>query len=142
MRKILIVEGLCRWNTLVERTLTDAGYRVRTVRAVVSVRRLVREDRPDLVLIGLGRQPQYGWHLLRQLKSDDANLPVLTYHVVSSKAVEDLKRAVTAALGEVTYMDSARPHASRHWPAPMQKAEWPKGGLNSWGVRTLIPSAF
>ncbi len=142
MRRILIVEGRCHLNAQVKKMLMDVGYRVRTTRALEPVRYLVREDRPDLVLIGLGGQTQHGWDLLRQLKADDADLPVLAFHLVSSKAVEDLKRSVTDALGDKPYMDSARPYASRHWPAPMQRAGWPEGGLNSWGVRTLKPSAF
>lgn len=111
MKKILIVQGVCPWNCHIERMLTEEGYRVRTTRSVTSVRHLVREEEPDLVMIGLGTQHQYGWHLFRQFKSNYGDLPVLAYHVVGLQTVEDLRRSVATALEDASRI---RVHSIRH----------------------------
>jgi DNA-binding response OmpR family regulator len=120
MKKILIVEGLCQWNAHLEELLTDEGYQVLTTRALMSVRQLVVDEQPDLVLIGLGVRPPYGWHLFRQLKNFDVDLPVLVYQATHERAVYDIQQAVRVALREVQSKNSAQRYAVRHWLRPMQ----------------------
>jgi hypothetical protein len=59
-----------------------------------------------LVLIGLGTEPDYGWHLFRQLKDFDPELPILVYQVVNVKGVEDVTFAVAEALKDATLKHS------------------------------------
>lgn len=121
MKKILVVEGLCCWNIQVERMLADEGFRVRTTRTLISAQHLVNREQPDLVIIGLGIQPQNGWHLLRKLKAENSDLPVLVHHVVSTQTLQDLKRTVTAAMGEIRkiHINSARHYLSHRHPESM-----------------------
>ncbi len=103
MKKILIFKGLCLWDGYVAKCLKENGYHVQTTRVLKALWRHVEEYQPNLTLIGLGAQPEQGWHLFRQLKAYDEKLPILVYHLVSSTGVTDVTSAVAEALREATF---------------------------------------
>jgi CheY-like chemotaxis protein len=132
MQKILIFEGICRWNGYIKKMLREEGYCVQTTQTLLTLNSLLQYFRPDLVLIGLGAQPDSGWDLFRQLKAENAGLPVLVYHVVNAAAVEEMKSAVMEALREskMKYAET-RPFEvsgnsfAEEYPAFQIKEAWP-----------------
>lgn len=118
MSKILIIEGLCPWNGYVRKKLAEEKYEVRTASSLRSIWPQFEEFQPDLVLINLGGRPGLGWQLFRQLKSYDAEQAILSYHVVNSKEVEDVVRAVREALHEVETKHIVRHLTKNYWNAP------------------------
>lgn len=100
MQRILIVEGLCAWNSFVHKMLVAEGYDIWTVRGLTSVWQPLDYFQPDLVLVGLGVEHAQAWHIFEQLKAYDADLPVLVYQIVNGQSVDDFKRVVSAALRE------------------------------------------
>lgn len=133
MQKILIVEGLCRWNGYIKKMLDEEGYCILTTRTLLAPDSLLNDFQPDLVLIDLGGQPDSGWDLFRQLKTEDVRLPVLVYHVVNAKDVEEMKSVVAEALREsrirylknCSFKNSGHNNIEEEYPVVIAEKVWP-----------------
>lgn len=77
MPGILIVDDQPCVRALLSEQLVDEGYRVEGLGDAESVRTRLRFTRPDLVLLDLYLDGPDGWELLRDIKRQDPELPVL-----------------------------------------------------------------
>ena len=77
MPNILIVDGQPCVRELLSEELICEGYRVASADDAESARRHLRSSRPDLVLLDLYLDGPDGWELLRDIKRQDPELPVL-----------------------------------------------------------------
>ena len=77
MPGILIVDDQPCVRALLSEELVDEGYRVEGLGDAESVRTRLRFTRPDLVLLDLYLDGPDGWELLRDIKRQDPELPVL-----------------------------------------------------------------
>ena len=77
MPGILIVDDQPCIRALLSEELVDEGYRVEGLGDAESVRTRLRFMRPDLVLLDLYLDGADGWELLRDIKRQDPELPVL-----------------------------------------------------------------
>lgn len=77
MPGILIVDDQPCVRALLSEELMDEGYRVEGLGDAESVRTRLRFTRPDLVLLDLYLDGPDGWELLRDIKRQDPELPVL-----------------------------------------------------------------
>lgn len=122
MKKILMVEALCHWNDYLQKCLAGEGYQVRTIRSPILVYSEIGAFQPDLVLIGLGVQPDQRWHLFHQIKIRHPDLPVLVYHAVNSTVLEDIQCAASEALRDANDKYSAIRGQASPWFEPLQMA--------------------
>jgi len=117
MPNILIVEDQPCVRVLLSEELVHEGYRVESVGDAESVRTHLRSSRPDLVLLDLYLDGYNGWEVLRDVKMQDPNLPVLIVtaydsfvddprlsqadgYVIKSTDFGKLKEKVAKAIGE------------------------------------------
>jgi len=77
MPSILIVDDQPCVRALLSEELVHEGYRVEGLGDAESVRTHLRLTRPDLVLLDLYLDGPEGWELLRDIKRQDPELPVL-----------------------------------------------------------------
>ena len=77
MVNILIVDDQPHLQELLCEELADEGYGVEGAGDAESVRRHIRDSKPDLVLLDLYLNGFEGWDLLSDIKSKYPKLPVL-----------------------------------------------------------------
>ena len=77
MQSILIVDDQPYLQELLMEELMDDGHSVETVTDAISVRRYIRDSKPDLVLLELYLNGYKGWDVLDDIKSKYPYLPVL-----------------------------------------------------------------
>ena len=77
MPSLLIVDDQPCVRALLSEELVHEGYRVEGLGDAESVRTRLRFMRPDLVLLDLYLDGSDGWELLRDIKRQDPELPVL-----------------------------------------------------------------
>ncbi len=84
-KTILCVEDEAEMIDLIRLILARKGFNVRGAAGGVEGIRLIRELRPDLVLLDLMMPDMDGWEVYQQMKADPAlkNIPVI---VVTAKA--------------------------------------------------------
>jgi DNA-binding response OmpR family regulator len=85
--KILIVEDNARLRTLMADGLTIAGFGVEQAADAAMAAELLRQTRPDLLILDLGLPDADGLSLLRHLRAAGDGLPVLV--VTARGAVEE-----------------------------------------------------
>ena len=120
MPGILIVDDQPCVRALLSEELVHEGYRVEGLDDAESVRTRLRFMRPDLVLLDLYLDGADGWELLRDIKRQDPELPVLIvtaydsfaddprlsqadgYVVKSFVALDELKQKIADVLEQKT----------------------------------------
>ncbi len=91
-KRILVVDDDVSFARLVERILKGAGYKVLIATNGLSALKMVRDDKPDLVLLDIMLPGVDGFEICKRLRDnpDTAQVPVL---IVSSKSRESDKSA-------------------------------------------------
>ncbi len=74
---ILIVDDQPHLRELFGERLQEQGYRVASVGNATKAREAFRQSNPDLVLLDLYLKGFQGWDLLRDIKKENPDLPVL-----------------------------------------------------------------
>jgi CheY-like chemotaxis protein len=77
MATILIVDDQPHLRELLSLELEDSGHEVEGVGDVQSVKTYFQDSKPDLVLLDLYLNGFEGWDLLRDIKNENPDLPVL-----------------------------------------------------------------
>ena len=92
MSRILLVEDNEMNRDMLSRRLAKRGYQVLVATTGAEALEIVREQRPDLVLMDAGLPDITGWEVTRTLKSDPATklIPIiaLTAHALASDREE------------------------------------------------------
>ncbi|MCK4486938.1 MAG: response regulator [Desulfobacterales bacterium] len=84
MTKILIVDDQACVRELLSEELISEGYRVAMAGDVESVRGHLRFSKPDLVLLDLYLDGAEGFRVLRDIKEQNPNLPVIIFTAYDS----------------------------------------------------------
>ena len=86
MAKILLVDDNEMGRDMLSRRLIRRGFAVVTAAGGEEALALVREQKPDLVLMDMSMPDLDGWHVTRQLKADPVTRPIpiiaLTAHAM------------------------------------------------------------
>jgi DNA-binding response OmpR family regulator len=84
MANILIADDQCCVQELLCEELADEGYGVKTAGDAESVRTQIRSSRPDLLLLDLYLDGPNGFELLRYIKKQDPDVPVIIFTAYDS----------------------------------------------------------
>lgn len=115
MRTLLIVEDEKNQRMLYRMELEEVGFRVLESGEAPEALRIVREERPDLVVFDLHMRGRENIQLLREIKEIDRSIPVVIYtgyalceddlrygladaYIVKSSNLGPLKQAVLESL--------------------------------------------
>lgn len=79
MANILIADDQYCVQELLREELTEEGYMVQTASDAESVRTQIRSSRPDLLVLDLYLDGPDGFELLRYVKREHPDLPVIIY---------------------------------------------------------------
>lgn len=79
MANILIIDAQPYVRELLMQELAEEGYLVEATGDGVSIRELVRSSRPDLVLLDLCMKGNERWDVLRDIKQEDPQLPIIIF---------------------------------------------------------------
>lgn len=101
-RRILVVDDDKQIVRLVRSYLEQAGYQVLTAYDGATALRIIRSERPDLVILDLMLPDQDGWEITRSVRADEtlARLPI----IMLTARVEDTDRIVGLELGADDYI--------------------------------------
>jgi two-component system response regulator (stage 0 sporulation protein F) len=77
MTTILVVDGQPNLRELFKEEMQNEGYGLISASDAEAARRLVKDSKPNLVLLDLYLNGFEGWKLLRDIKKSDPDLPVL-----------------------------------------------------------------
>ncbi len=139
MPSILIIDDQPCVRALLSEELAADGYRVEGLGDGDSVRTYLRSTRPDLVLLDLYLDGADGWELLRDIKRQDPELPVLIVTAYDS-FVDDprLSRADGYFVKSLDFMDLKRKiaHLLREKPSLETKVEAGRH-VRNWRVADL-----
>ena len=76
---ILVVDNDVRVSRIIARDLTSAGYRVKTAANGEEMRRCIKVQQPDLILLDLKMPGEHGLELTRKLRQDsDVGIIIVT----------------------------------------------------------------
>lgn len=115
MHKILVVDDDAAVRLLFADELAEEGYRVTTCGDGSKLMGIVREDRPNLIVMDIKLNGESGLDLLQNIRKAYSNLPVILcsahprfmhdpnlihpdYYVVKSSNLEELKGKIKMAL--------------------------------------------
>ena len=115
MRRVLIIDDQPYMGELLGEDLVEEGHEVRCVGDSAEVMGVLRQFRPDIVLLDLFLGGFEGWSLLSKIKQEDPLLPVLivtaydTYkedpradladgYVIKNFDTDELKSTINATL--------------------------------------------
>ncbi len=98
--RILVAEDNPQGSELLEAYLADAGYEVNTATDGDSTLRLVREWKPDLVLLDIMMPRLSGFEVCKSLKSDPATRDVPVIMVTALDQPSDVEKAVDAGTND------------------------------------------
>lgn len=100
--RILVVDDDRQLVRLVQSYLQQSGYQTLTAYDGETALRLIRQERPDLVILDLMLPDRDGWDIIRAVRSDDhlARLPIITL----SARVEDMDKIIGLELGADDYI--------------------------------------
>jgi two-component system alkaline phosphatase synthesis response regulator PhoP len=101
-QRILVVDDDKQIARLVASYLEQAGYQVLSAYDGAAALRLIRAERPDLVVLDLMLPDQDGWAITRSVRADPAHagLPI----IMLTARVEDTDRIVGLELGADDYV--------------------------------------
>ena len=139
MPSILIIDDQPCVRALLSEELTADGYRVEGLGDGDSVRTHLESTRPDLVLLDLYLDGSDGWELLRDIKRQDPELPVLIVTAYDS-FVDDprLSEADGYFVKSLDFMDLKQKiaHLLREKPSLETKVEADRH-VGNWRVADL-----
>jgi DNA-binding response OmpR family regulator len=98
--RILVAEDNPQGSELLEAYLADAGYEVITATDGDSTLRLVREWKPDLVLLDIMMPRLSGFEVCKSLKSDPVTRTVPVIMVTALDQPSDIEKAVEAGTND------------------------------------------
>ena len=84
MKQILVIDDQPCVRELIAEELLQEGYRVNGVDNAAEVGEYLKTTRPDLVLLDLYLKGFEGWDVLRAIKGQDPDLPVLIFTAYDS----------------------------------------------------------
>jgi two-component system alkaline phosphatase synthesis response regulator PhoP len=101
-QRILVVDDDSQIVRLVRAYLDQAGYHVLTAGDGATAMRLIRAERPDLVVLDLMLPDRDGWEITRSVRADPqlAGLPI----IMLTARVEDADKIVGLELGADDYV--------------------------------------
>jgi two-component system alkaline phosphatase synthesis response regulator PhoP len=100
MQKILVVEDEETIVTLIKFNLEKAGYKVVTAFDGLEALRLIEQERPDLILLDLMLPGMDGMEVLKQVRQDKNNTPVM---MLTARG-EELDKILGLELGADDYL--------------------------------------
>jgi DNA-binding response OmpR family regulator len=98
--RILVAEDNAQGAELLEAYLADTGYEVHTAADGDSTLRLVREWKPDLVLLDIMLPRISGFEICKRLKTDPATHNVAVIMVTALDQPSDVEKAVEAGTND------------------------------------------
>jgi two-component system, OmpR family, alkaline phosphatase synthesis response regulator PhoP len=98
--RILVAEDNAQGAELLEAYLADTGYEVNTAADGDSTLRLVREWKPDLVLLDIMLPRISGFEICKRLKTDPATHNVAVIMVTALDQPSDVEKAVEAGTND------------------------------------------
>lgn len=98
--RILVAEDNAQGAELLEAYLADSGYEVNTAADGDSTLRLVREWKPDLVLLDIMMPRMSGFEICKRLKADPATHGVAVIMVTALDQPSDVEKAVDAGTND------------------------------------------
>lgn len=106
MKSILLVEDDPYISDIYSTKLKEAGFSVEVATEGEQCLRIIKEKKPDLLLLDIVLPNIDGWEILRKIQEDDKfeNLKVIILSNLSQR--EEVERAVK--LGAVKYLIKAR----------------------------------
>src|SRR5438128_1130631 len=101
-QRILVVDYDKQIVRLLQTYLADSGYSVLTALNGEDALRVVRRDRPDLVILDIQLPAQDGWEITRRIRGDErlAAIPIL----MLTARVEDTDKILGLELGADDYL--------------------------------------
>ena len=98
MPKILIVDDKKIICKLIYDELTVENFQVVTLSSIGLIWKYIRDERPDLVLLGLHSESFDSWQILNDIKKNIPDLPVLIYAIKNDHSINSLKQAINEVL--------------------------------------------
>jgi DNA-binding NtrC family response regulator len=98
MPKILVIDDKQMIRRLIYDELTIANFKVVTLNTIGLIWKYIRDTRPDLVLLGLHSESFDSWQILKDIKKNIPDLPVLIYAIKSDQSINSLKQAINEVL--------------------------------------------
>lgn len=98
MPKILIVDDNRIILELLLKELTQDKFQVVTLNTIELFWEYSRTTRPDLILLGLHSESFDCWQILKDIKKNIPNLPVLIYIIKRNHSIHSLKQAIDEVL--------------------------------------------
>ena len=119
MKKILIADDDPNIRLYLQKNLADAGYRIVEASDGEETMRIVREQRPDLVLLDLYMPKMHGYEVCKQIRADsDPSIAATKIVVISVKGyATDIKTA--KEVGANHYL--VKPHSVRELMAVVER---------------------
>jgi len=119
MKKILIADDDPNIRLYLQKNLADAGYEIVEASDGEETMRVVREQRPDLVLLDLYMPKMHGYEVCKQIRADpDPSIAATKIVVVSVKGyATDIKTA--KEVGANHYI--VKPHSVRELMSVVEK---------------------
>ena len=108
-KHILSIDDEADIRELLQEVLTMKGYRVSTAATIDEGRRLVREDRPDLIISDFQLEDADGFVLIEEVKKSWPELPVmlLTGAAFDPEVVRDtIRKKVNSYLDKTVSLDT------------------------------------
>ena len=81
-RRVLLVEDEEILRKVIARNLTSRGVQVCEAGTAADAVRAVTSERPDLVLLDINLPDQTGWDVMRELKRNGHNVPIIVVSAV------------------------------------------------------------
>jgi len=97
MAQILVVDDEKKMGILIEGTLKDAGYSVKTVTSGEEALKLLKKNTYDVVITDLKMEPVDGMAVLKRVKelNESTEVIMMTAYVTAKSAVEAMKAGAT-----------------------------------------------
>lgn len=108
-KKILVADDELSICILVDEILSNAGYTVITASDGLEAYEKIRAEKPDLVVLDLLMPKMTGFEVLKELRKENKDLPVLVMTAIYKKASQVL---VVKELGANGYLE--KPFSSDH----------------------------
>ena len=107
-RRVLVIEDDRTFQDLLTEVLHEAGYDVTATDSVLGTAKLVRRQRPDVILLDLGLPFRSGASLLTELKADPrtADIPILVVSGSADALTPERRALATAVIAKPVEIDA------------------------------------
>jgi DNA-binding NtrC family response regulator len=123
MPKILVIDDKQMIRRLIYDELTIANFKVVTLNTIGLIWKYIRDTRPDLVLLGLHSESFDSWQILKDIKKNIPDLPVLIYAIKSDHSINSLKQAINEVLKNDSISSAFMFHALKKPKSKQVKVE-------------------